>query len=92
MASNKFEDARSSMMASDSDAVDGSNDTALMNKPKIQKRPSRRGTVFFAWSFQVSFKADLSQGTFRKQKARLLSEHTGPRQIQCIECNLMHRD
>ncbi len=45
MASNESEDARSSMVASDSDDVNASNDSAsnnsaLMNKPK---RPSRRG-------------------------------------------------
>jgi hypothetical protein len=57
MALNDSEDASSSMVASDSDAVNGSNGSALTTKPKR----TRSGTWFRAWSFQVTLKADLSQ-------------------------------
>ena len=68
MASIESEDAGSSMVASQSDAINGPNDSALMNKPK---RPSRRGTVFCAWSFEVTLNADLSQGTSIQHKASI---------------------
>jgi hypothetical protein len=35
----------------------------------------RIGILFGAWSFQVTVKADLSQGASTKDKARLLKEH-----------------
>jgi hypothetical protein len=72
MASNESEDARSTMVASDSDAVDGSNDSAFNNKPK---RPSRHGTVFWCLEFSSIFKGNLSQGTSTQQKARLLFDY-----------------
>jgi hypothetical protein len=58
MASNESEDASASIRASDSDDVNGSRDSALTNKPKR----CRIGTLFRAWSFQVTVKADLSKG------------------------------
>ncbi len=33
------------------------------------------GSVFKAWSFQSTFKADLGHGTTAEEKARLLTEH-----------------
>ncbi len=70
---NDSEDASSSMVASDSDDVNGSNGSALTTKPKR----TRSGTWFRVWSFQVTLKADLSQGASTQDKARLqnLKEH-----------------
>jgi hypothetical protein len=64
------------MVAFESDDVNASNDSALMNKPK---RPSWSGTVFRAWNFQVTVNADLSQGASTQDKARLLTEHLSNR-------------
>ena len=86
MASNESEDARSSMVASDSDDVNDSNDSALMNKPK---RPSRSGTVFRAWSFQVTVNADLSQGASTQDKAGLLKEHLRNRTAHSIKTSFI---
>jgi hypothetical protein len=71
MASNESEDAVSSMLASDCDDANGSNGSAPMNKSKRTKS----GIMFRAWSFQVTVKADLSQGASTQDKARLLTEH-----------------
>jgi hypothetical protein len=74
MALNDSEDASSSsMVASDSDDVKGSNGSALTTKPKRTR--TRSGTWFWALSFQVTLKADLSQGASTQDKARLLKEH-----------------
>ncbi len=86
MASNESEDARSSMVASDSDDVNASNDSALMNKPK---RPSRSGTVFRAWSLQVTVNADLSQGASTQDKAMLLTEHLSNRTAHSIKTSFI---
>ena len=63
------------MRASDGDDVNGSRDSALKNKPKR----CRIGSLFRAWSFQVTVKADLSQGASTQDKARLLTEHLSNR-------------
>jgi hypothetical protein len=80
MASNESEDASASMRAYDSDDVNGSSDSALTNKP----RRCRIGTLFRAWSFQVTVKADLSQGASTQDKARLLTEHLSNRTAHSI--------
>jgi hypothetical protein len=58
-------------VASDCDDFNGSNGSAVMNK---QKRTDS-GTMFWAWSFQVTVEANLSHDTSTQAAARLLSEH-----------------
>jgi hypothetical protein len=81
MALNDSEDASSSMVASDSDDVDGSNGSALTTKPKR----TRSGTWFRAWSFQVTLKAYLLQGASTRDKARLQTEHLSNRTAHSIK-------
>ncbi len=81
MASNESEDAVSSMLASNCDDANGSNDSAPMNKSKRTKS----GIMFRAWSFQVIVKADLSQGASTQDKARLLTEHLSNRTAHSIK-------
>ena len=58
MASNESEDGSASMEASDRDCdVNCSNGSAPMNKPKRTKS----GTMFRAWSFHVTLKANEGQ-------------------------------
>jgi hypothetical protein len=58
-----------------------SNGSALTTKPKRM----RSGTWFRAWSFQVTLKADLSQGASTQDKARLLKEHLSNRTAHSIK-------
>ncbi len=85
MASNESEDASASMRASDIDNVNGSSDSALTNKPKR----CRMGTLFRAWSFQVTVNADLSQGASTQDKARLLKEHLRNRTAHSIKTSFI---
>jgi hypothetical protein len=63
------------MVVSDSDEVNGSKGSAPMNKPNRTKS----GTMIWAWSFQVTVKADLLHCTSTQAKIRLLSEHLSNR-------------
>ena len=81
MASNESEDGSASMEASDRDCdVNCSNGSAPMNKPKRTKS----GTMFRAWSFHVTLKANVSHGATTRDKIRLLSDHLRSRTAHCI--------
>ncbi len=80
-------------MASERDDFNDFNHSALMNQP----RRSRSGTLFQAWNFQVTVKADLLHCSSTPAKIRVPSEHLSSLTAQpydipsrCSQCFAMN--